>query len=144
MMFQVLKHQWILFWNLIFFYRVLSFHWRFSWKWRIKPGHASLKSFFTFFEKFGRIVGLYPHLGMDKLAGGPTSNSPACIVTRSCEGVQGFDSPPKHIGFPIYHDTQNNNNNNILASYDEVYYSWHNTWTQKLLLEVISSYRAAS
>ena len=26
----------------------------------------------------------------------------------------------------------------ILASYDEVYYSWHNSWTQELLLEIIS------
>ena len=54
MIFQDLKHHWILFWILIFFYWELSFHWRFSWKWRIKSGYASLKSFFTFFEKFGR------------------------------------------------------------------------------------------
>ena len=27
----------------------------------------------------------------------------------------------------------------ILASYNESYYSWHNSWTQELLLEIIST-----
>ena len=70
-----------------------------------------------------------------------TSDVWACIVTSSCEGDHGFDSPPEH-GYPWYPKLIIITIIQILASYDEVYYSWHNSWTQKLLLEIISSYRA--